>query len=377
MQIVPFADLGSSDLIVDRIYEGGRKNHAGDDPISKLLAGAGNQGGFRKRRVAGRESFVVLYTSGAETDWPDSLDAATGQFTYYGDNRRPGSELHDTAKGGNRLLQQVFTCLHQTPASRDLIPPFFVFRSSPTPGSARSVQFLGLAVPGFPGVSATDDLVAVWKSTGGQRFQNYRAIFTVLKCSTASRQWLDTLSNVRPDVAAAPKEWRDWVQTGKYAPLAAPPIRVSRSVEEQLPNTQGKWALLNRVWERYAQDPHGFERFAARVFQLMDARVIIDGVTRAAVDGGRDAFGRYRLGLGADPVFAEFALEAKCYKPPANGQPGTTVGVKEVARLISRIRQRQFGVLVTTSVMDGRSMRKFGRMVTRFFCFARAISRKC
>src|SRR5206468_8065824 len=69
------------------------------------------------------------------------------------------------------------------------------------------------------------------------------------------------------------------------------------------------------------------------------------------IDGGRDAIGRYLIGLGEDPVYAEFSLEAKCYRPPLDGQAANTVGVKEVSRLISRIRHRQFGVLVTTSVI--------------------------
>lgn len=69
------------------------------------------------------------------------------------------------------------------------------------------------------------------------------------------------------------------------------------------------------------------------------------------IDGGRDAVGRYQLGLSDDPVYAEFSLEAKCYRPPINGEAPNTVGVKEVSRLISRIRHRQFGVLVTTSVI--------------------------
>lgn len=84
---------------------------------------------------------------------------------------------------------------------------------------------------------------------------------------------------------------------------------------------------------------------------MLDGRVILDEITRGVVDGGRDAVGRYLLGLGDDPVYAEFSLEAKCYRPPTNGQRPTSVGVKEVSRLISRIRHRQFGVLVTTSVI--------------------------
>jgi hypothetical protein len=43
-------------------------------------------------------------------------------------------------------------------------------------------------------------------------------------------------------------------------------------------------------------------------------------------------------------VTVTFALEAKLYSPAGGG-----LGVKEVARLISRLRYRQFGVLVTTA----------------------------
>jgi Restriction endonuclease len=59
---------------------------------------------------------------------------------------------------------------------------------------------------------------------------------------------------------------------------------------------------------------------------------------------GLDAVGEYRIGPAADPVIVTFALEAKLYDPAGNG-----VGVRDVARLISRLRHRQFGVLVTTS----------------------------
>ena len=44
-----------------------------------------------------------------------------------------------------------------------------------------------------------------------------------------------------------------------------------------------------------------------------------------------------------------FALEAKCYAP------GHGVGVRETSRLISRLRYRQFGVLVTTSHLDSQA----------------------
>jgi hypothetical protein len=45
---------------------------------------------------------------------------------------------------------------------------------------------------------------------------------------------------------------------------------------------------------------------------MLDQRVVIDQITRASIDGGRDAIGRYVLGLNNDPVYVDFALEAKC-----------------------------------------------------------------
>lgn len=46
------------------------------------------------------------------------------------------------------------------------------------------------------------------------------------------------------------------------------------------------------------------------------------------------------------------ALEAKCYGP------SNSVGVRELSRLISRLRHRQFGVLVTTSYVDLQAYRE-------------------
>jgi len=252
----------------------------------------------------------VLYTSGQDKDWPDLLDHSTGQFVYYGDNKTPGHELHDTRRSGNRILRRVFELLHASPARRDLIPPFFVFTKFPTENSARSVQFKGLAVPGFPGLPATEDLLAVWKKSNGQRFQNYRSVFTILDVSVIERPWISSLADGASSTAEAPTVWKEWIHYGRYRPLVSEPT-----------------------------------------FQMQDQRVVIDQITRNVVDGGRDAIGRYRLGLIDDPVQVEFALEAKCYAPALKGSRPNTVGVKEVSRLISRIRHRQFGVLVTTSAI--------------------------
>jgi hypothetical protein len=212
------------------------------------------------------------------------------------------------------------------------------------------VQFKGLAVPGAQGLPATADLVAIWKTSRGERFQNYRATFTVIDVPAVERGWVSDLTNGTPS-AHAPKAWTEWVTHGRYKALISKSTTVIRSQEQQTPNNPTTIAILQTVWTYFKAAPHAFEAFAARIFQMHDPRVIVDQLTRASVDGGRDAVGRYLLGLIDDPVYAEFSLEAKCYSPPLSGGIANTVGVKEVSRLISRIRHREFGVLVTTSVI--------------------------
>lgn len=128
--------------------------------------GVGNQGGFR---ALGRHSqdavrLVVLYTSGAEPDWPDALDPYTGAFTYFGDNRSPGRTLHETPRKGNLLLDTVFTRVHAGREGRERVPPFLLFDK---PGTGRDVRFRGLLAPGSDRLSGEEDLAAVWRTTGG------------------------------------------------------------------------------------------------------------------------------------------------------------------------------------------------------------------
>ena len=370
VQIFEFAKLPSADLIVDAVYEGKSGGNLSGEALSNLLPGVANLGGFRVSGLGKDKKFVVLYTSGEDKDWPDSLDLNTGQFTYYGDNKKPGHELHATPRGGNKILRHVFGLLHEEPPLRKKIPPFLVFRKYPTRVSGRSFQYKGLAVPGFAGLPETADLVAVWKHSNGQRFQNYRAVFTILDSPKVNRAWIDDLQNGKALSVHAPTVWREWVETGKYKTLSAESTTVIRNQKAQLPDTPVKVAILKTVWEHFRGAPQTFEPFAARLFQWHDQRAIIDEITRTAVDGGRDAIGRYMLGLKDDPVYAEFSLEAKCYRPSLNGGRANSVGVKEVSRLISRIRHRQFGVLVTTSIIGRQAYEEVrkDRHPIIFFC---------
>ena len=102
-----------------------------------------------------------------DPDWPDFIDVYTGVFTSFGDNKKPGFDLHDTPRRGNRLLQACFCILHGQSTERAKIPPFLVF----TKGTKdRDVVFRGLAVPGVEG-NPTDGLVAIWRSKGCGAFR--------------------------------------------------------------------------------------------------------------------------------------------------------------------------------------------------------------
>ena len=185
----------------------------------------------------------------------------TGQFIYFGDNKTPGHQLHETTRGGNEILRRAFEFLHASPPMRAMVPPFLSSRDTQLPLAA--------------GPCSSKD----WRSLGSLACRQQ----PTRRCLENDRR--ATLSELS----------RDFHSVGRSCDRATPP--------------------------------------------------------RGSVDGGRDAIGRYLLGLSDDPVYAEFSLEAKCYQPGFDETSPNTVGVREVSRLISRIRHRQFGVLVTTSVI--------------------------
>jgi hypothetical protein len=340
---IPREQLAESDLILDAVYEGNRVGNAGADPLGPLL-GVSNQGGFRHLGKVQRPGLLVITSSMAEPDWPDSLDLETGLFTYYGDNQKPGRDLHDTPRWGNVFLRDLYRRLHATPSERADVPPVFVFRKAE---SYRDVRFLGLAVPGALGLPATQDLVAVWRHTDGQRFQNYKAIFTILKVGRLSRAWINDIRTGKPVTHNAPQEWLSWIRTGQPIALKSEPTVSHRSKEQQLPHSVEDKRIIATLCRAFQDRPHEFEACAAALTEmfLLPGIVSID-LTRISRDGGRDAVGRYRIGSDLTAVDVDFALEAKLY-----GQ-GNSVGVRETARLISRLRYRQFGILVTTSYVN-------------------------
>lgn len=332
--------LQQVNLIVDAVYAGYKTERGGiADPLAPLV-GVSRQGGFRYRGTKDNPTLLVLTSNLAEPEWPDQLDETTGTFVYYGDNRHPGRLLHDTPRYGNQLLRNIFEWAHL--GQRDRVPPILIFTSE---AIGRTFRFRGLAVPGSPHLAATEDLVALWKTVEGQRFQNYKAVFTILDEAVIPREWIHAVGRGESS-NLTPNTWKAWITAGGIRPLIAPRSLLVRSKAEQLPVTLGDQAVLEVIRQRYKDNPFGFETCAGALTRLLMPDVSRLDLTRPWRDGGRDGIGRLRIGRTPAAIEVDFALEAKCYG--ANN----AVGVREVSRLISRIKHREFGVLVTTSYVD-------------------------
>jgi hypothetical protein len=314
--------------------------------------GVGNLGGFRMRSGKQGILFAVITSTGVEPEWPDSLDPYTGIYTYFGDNRQPGTDMHKTKQRGNSLLRDAFELAHSgTRDGRSKCPLFFIFEWA---GNARDFAFRGLAIPGSDFLAPGEDLVAVWRTVKGQRFQNYRASLSVLDESVISGTWLRKAINQGEfdfDDKDAPKSLVRWVKQGKISPLLAEKIG-TRSVEEQLPQNNSQKKIIEAIYHFCSSDPWLFETIAAEIWKMSSHSPVIYQLTPRYKDGGRDAFGHIHLGPPSDPIHLPFALEAKLYSQ------SNTVGVKEVSRLISRIKHREFGVLVTTSALNSQAYKE-------------------
>ncbi|MEI6590661.1 MAG: restriction endonuclease [Actinomycetes bacterium] len=353
MSQIVFEKLGSADLVIDANYQGRPGGMSfGDAPLQHLIPGIGNQGGFRIRKgIDSNVVGMVLTSSGAEPDWPDYLNPADGTYIYFGDNRSPGKALHDTKAKGNATLAEVFRLAGGDASDRAKCPLTLIFESG---DKGRDMIFRGLAVPGSKHFTIDEALVAVWRNAKGERFQNYRAVFTILNCGEINGDWVrqvfrDRQLDLNDD--RIPLAFRHWVNTGKITALEADPTRL-RDVSEQRPRTGAAASIIQEIFDFCSDDPWLFEPIAAEIWRLSCATPMEYELTRRYRDGGRDAIGYLKLGPANDIVKISFALEAKLYSP------SNRVGVKETSRLISRIRHREFGVLVTTSVVDAQAYKE-------------------
>lgn len=341
-------------LYIDAVYKADPKiTNQGAEVLSKLL-GVKNQGGFRYLGQTDSPKLVVLYTTGEDVYWKDELDSSVGVLLYYGDNKKPGTDLHKTNLHGNEILKNIFNlAADKNIENRIMIPPVFVFKKA----LGRDVKYLGLAVPGVKNRPSKDWLTAVWgQNKNGDRFQNYKALFTILSPdggsdadgnSAVNLAWLNDIETGNAfESIYAPKEWKKYILGERYTALITKREKLTRSKEEQLPISQDKKDMLSFLQSFFIKKDNGysFELFATDLAQSMDDRIINPTVTQPFRDGGFDAVGQYKLFNDVENnVYVDFYLQAKCYSI------NNPVAVKDTSRLISRIKDRQFGIMITTS----------------------------
>jgi hypothetical protein len=109
--------------------------------------------------------------------------------------------------------------------------------------------------------------------------------------------------------------------------LKAPHIRSWRTKAEQSPSSKNDRELIDKIYRNYADNPFGFEKFAALIVSFSDERYSQWEMTRPWRDGGRDAICQYRIGTYKAKLMVDCALEAKCFAP------GTGVGIRATSRL--------------------------------------------
>jgi len=155
----------------------------------------------------------------------------------------------------------------------------------------------------------------------------------------------------------APDAWKKFVKQGRNGidALKAPRIFKVPSKYDQLQSDVEGNRCLDVIRTHYKDNPYGFEACATNIISKMDSNFVDFSLTRPWRDGGRDAIGYYSISAGGKvnyPLKIDCALEAKCYASD------TAVRVRQMSRLISRIRYRQFGIMITTSYVDGQAYKE-------------------
>lgn len=340
-------------LYVDAVYKANPViTNMGAEVLSKLV-GVKNQGGIRYLGPTEKPKLVVLYSTGEDIYWQDSIETSLGVYTYYGDNKTSGNELHSTDIHGNEILRYVFDLAAQEDDDKRMeIPPILLFKK--TQGWDR--RFLGLAVPGVKGKPVKEWLTAVWGcDENGHRFQNYKALFTILDTknekdgydSGINLAWLNDIGDGNAYKSRyAPDSWKRYVKKNDRTPLLAKVHKFKIKKEDQLPRDPTQISMLETLHDFFIAKDRGysFEKFAADIIENFDDAVDQIKTTRPYKDGGFDAEGRYKIFKSVEnSIFVDFYVQAKCY------QMSNAVNVADTARLISRIKNRQFGIMITTS----------------------------
>lgn len=215
-----FEDLEFADFISGSVYES-RGGGFANEPLHQLFKlegykAVGTQSGIRRSKVEVKgidtEAYIVIVNTHEVEEWKNEYNQMTRILKYYGDNRTPGKEIHDTKQKGNLTFKKVFDLAYGGEASRSKLPPIFYFERY---GPRSDMKFIGLAVPYVSGKTREEALNVNTYSTEGGTFENYEASFSIIDALHIKREWLTDLKLNRQSYSPfAPVEWMDFIVLG-------------------------------------------------------------------------------------------------------------------------------------------------------------------
>lgn len=302
-----------------------------------------------KRRPA-----VILHSNpfkeGTEaTPWVDVIEPNAGYAIYNGDNRSSAQDPFGAR--GNSLLQKLAPFFID-PEKRKFAPPVLLFVQREIRGNRKGFrEFCGYGIP-------THYMFRTQRERkSGRYFTNLAVGLTLFGLEAENEKfewaWIDARrdGSLSADtvLAYAPVAWKLWVRKGSRVLERCRRHIVRRhiiSIHEQLASGRDQ-QLLDRVIRYFARNRHAFEGLASLITQRVLGRRCRRGwVTKRSADGGIDFI--CRLDLGSEFSRAPLVVlgQAKCQGIRSS------IGGRDLARLVARLQRGWLGVFVTTGVFS-------------------------
>jgi len=318
------------------------------DILSKLMK-VKNQGGFRYIGTITEKfdvKYVVLFITGSDKCWKDSIDTKTSILQYSGDNKIPGKDFHKTLLHGNEILRDsLFLADSKNIADRIKVPPFFVFAKE----ERMNVRFIGLAVPGVDGIEMNKCLNEIWESNiDGNKFQNYESKFTILNLEHENQsidlKWLnDILIGESLNSIYVPNIWKNWIEKGNSNDICKnEKVSLDKSVHNE---------MISVLVDYFYGFDELFKQFAILVTILFDPNIGSYSGTNESSEGLMIVSGKYEVFKSfKTPVIIDFIMNIqKCTKKYQIEQNSINY---EIVRLILQIRENDFGILFTLNYQN-------------------------
>lgn len=331
----------SEEYVVGHVYRDKSSPQSPKDQFMRWInlpdSGMPNSGGIRPLSYLAEPApdnlpaIVVLVTNHVTTTarnpWDDIVDHQAGEIIYWGDAKKHEAKTLDDFNG-NKSMRAVYDAVLEQ--RHQEVPPILHF----TRIKSGYLRFNGLCVP--------EKIELDWFEDDGVPVRNYRFFLRVLDEDRVAVRWLHE-RRVKKDLksrdAAAPSSWKTYVSGGQPTYLTAWGKKVL-GTEEQLPDVDSREdKLLRRL---HSLGAHEFEHVVVGLLAELDEVTHHVETTRAVSDGGFDFFGEFRL-----PPPLQYSIrfrgEAKKYAR------STSVGAKDVSRLVARLQRGEYGLFVTTS----------------------------